>query len=143
MYLILDFGNTRIKHFVYSGKALVASKVSVFSDLPESLNKTKQEFPKITAILIADVWGKAEAMVSEIFTSQKIIICNLTLKMPFTTCYETPTSFGADRIALLSAICLAYPKQNVLGIDLGTCITYDFIDKNAKHHGGSLSLIHI
>ena len=53
MYLILDFGNTRIKHFVYSGKALVASKVSVFSDLPESLNKTKQEFPKITAILIA------------------------------------------------------------------------------------------
>ena len=85
MYLILDFGNTRIKHFVYCEKALVASKVYAFSDLSESLNKTKQEFPKITAILIADVWGKAEAMVSEIFTSQKIIICNLTLKMPFTT----------------------------------------------------------
>ena len=140
MYLILDFGNTRIKHFVYCKKALVASKVCVFSDLSISLHKTKQEFPKITAILIADVWGKAEAIVSEIFSTQKIIICNLNLKMPFTTCYESQISFGADRIALLSAICIAYPKQNVLGIDLGTCITYDFIDKNAKHH---LSLIHI
>ena len=139
MYLILDFGNTRIKHFVYREKALVASKVSVFSDLSESLHKTKQEFPKITAILIADVWGKAKTIVSEIFSSQKIIICNLNLNMPFTTRYESPTSFGADRIALLSSICLAYPKQNVLGIDLGTCITFDFIDKNAKHYGGSIS----
>ena len=45
----------------------------------------------------------------------------------------------ADRIALLAAVCNEYPNQNVLVIDLGSCITYDILDREGLHHGGVIS----
>jgi type III pantothenate kinase len=32
-----------------------------------------------------------------------------------------------------------FPNSNILVIDAGTCITYDFIDKNGVYQGGAIS----
>ena len=32
-----------------------------------------------------------------------------------------------------------YPNKNIVVIDAGTCITYDFIDKNKEYFGGRIS----
>ncbi|HLS11032.1 MAG TPA: type III pantothenate kinase, partial [Flavobacteriaceae bacterium] len=44
-----------------------------------------------------------------------------------------------DRIALVSGAIQKYPNANVLVIDAGTCITYDFIDATATYYGGAIS----
>ena len=39
----------------------------------------------------------------------------------------------------MASCCLHYPGQEVLVIDLGSCITYDYLDAKAVHHGGAIS----
>ncbi|NNK40613.1 MAG: type III pantothenate kinase, partial [Winogradskyella sp.] len=60
-------------------------------------------------------------------------------KLPFINKYETPKTLGVDRIALVSASVLHFPDQNVLIIDAGTCVTYDFITNDNNYIGGAIS----
>ena len=53
--------------------------------------------------------------------------------------YKTPLTIGNDRLALAAAASLLYPKSNKIIIDVGTCITIDFIDHNNNFFGGSIS----
>jgi type III pantothenate kinase len=48
-------------------------------------------------------------------------------------------SLGQDRIGLISSAVLKFQDQNSLVIDMGTCITYDFIDSQNIYHGGAIS----
>ena len=46
---------------------------------------------------------------------------------------------GVDRLAAVVGATVLFPNQNVLTIDAGTCITYDFINDKACYLGGSIS----
>jgi len=46
---------------------------------------------------------------------------------------------GVDRMALVSASVSKFSNKNVLIIDAGTCITYDFINVNNEYLGGAIS----
>ena len=59
--------------------------------------------------------------------------------MPFKNDYDTPHTLGVDRLALMAAAVDQYPKSNVLVIDAGSCITYDFMDANQNYLGGAIS----
>jgi len=60
-------------------------------------------------------------------------------KVPFKNTYKTPKTLGVDRIALVAAAVVKFPKKHVLVIDAGTCITYDFVTKEAAYLGGAIS----
>jgi type III pantothenate kinase len=64
---------------------------------------------------------------------------NSETKLPFTNRYETPKTLGVDRLALVSASVQKYANKNVLIIDAGTCITYDFINQSNNYLGGAIS----
>jgi type III pantothenate kinase len=44
-----------------------------------------------------------------------------------------------DRLAAVIAANHLKPGKDLLVIDAGTCITYDFIDKDGRYHGGNIS----
>jgi len=60
-------------------------------------------------------------------------------KLPFTTTVGKPDTIGADRLALSAAAVYFYPGKNNLVIGLGTCITYNFINKHHQFLGGAIS----
>lgn len=60
-------------------------------------------------------------------------------KLPFTTPVGKPETIGSDRLALAAAAVCFYPNKNNLVIGLGTCITYNFINKQNEFIGGSIS----
>jgi type III pantothenate kinase len=60
-------------------------------------------------------------------------------KLPFTTPVGKPETIGADRLALAAAAVGFYPDKNILAIGLGTCITYNFINKYREFLGGGIS----
>jgi len=62
-----------------------------------------------------------------------------TTEVPFINEYATKNTLGVDRMALASAAVLKYPNKNVLVIDAGSCITYDFISDKRIFKGGSIS----
>jgi type III pantothenate kinase len=50
-----------------------------------------------------------------------------------------PETIGADRLALSAAAVHYYPEKNNFVIGLGTCITYNFINKYHEFVGGAIS----
>lgn len=61
------------------------------------------------------------------------------LKIPLKILYKTPETLGYDRIAGAVAVSNIFPAQNVLKIDFGTCITYDFVNAKGEYIGGGIS----
>jgi len=53
--------------------------------------------------------------------------------------YATPQTLGVDRIALAAAVVSHYPNQNVLVIDAGTCVTFDFVTDKTVYLGGAIA----
>ncbi|BDD02809.1 type III pantothenate kinase [Aureibacter tunicatorum] len=61
------------------------------------------------------------------------------MPLPIKLEYETPNTLGADRIASACGAKKLFPDSNLLVIDAGTCITYDFIDSQGSFWGGGIS----
>lgn len=59
--------------------------------------------------------------------------------LPIHLNYKTTETLGADRIAAAVGCMELFPKQNSLLIDLGTCMTLDFISKDGVFEGGVIS----
>ncbi|MES2622458.1 MAG: type III pantothenate kinase [Bacteroidota bacterium] len=67
------------------------------------------------------------------------LILSHELKLPVEIHYQTPETLGADRIAGSVAANFLFRDENVLKIDFGTCITYDFVNSRNQYLGGAIS----
>ena len=56
--------------------------------------------------------------------------------LPIQNLYESPETLGYDRIAAVVGAYTYFPGKDILVIDAGTAITYEFIDANGCYHGG-------
>jgi type III pantothenate kinase len=68
-----------------------------------------------------------------------IKILDVSFQLPFKNAYDTLHTLGVDRLALMAAAVQQYSKRNVLVIDAGSCVTYDFMDSNQNYLGGAIS----
>jgi type III pantothenate kinase len=66
-------------------------------------------------------------------------ILNAESNLPFDIKYETPETLGPDRIAGVLGVWSKNTKINHLVVDIGTCITYDFLSSENEYFGGSIS----
>ena len=60
-------------------------------------------------------------------------------KLNFSIPVGKPEQMGADRLALAAAAVYFYPGKNNLVVGLGSCITFNFINKFNQFLGGSIS----
>lgn len=110
--------------------------VEKFDDMAESLVLNN---PDIKGLIYSDVSDRAGDFFEKFLTQFPVIGVDFQMRLPFENSYESPNSLGSDRIVLVAAACKNYPNTNVLIIDLGSCITYDFLDADNIYHGGSIS----
>lgn len=139
MNLVIDIGNSRIKLAVFQSGKIMQQGLIGRNDFIPSLNKIKSDFPKIKALLVSHVGKMENEWQKFLDTNFRTIYFPNDLGLPFKNSYETKSTLGADRIALVAAAQLHFPKKNVLVIDAGTCITYDFLNKNGEYLGGAIS----
>ena len=59
-----------------------------------------------------------------------------SMQLPFTLHYDSPESFGADRIALCALACQLYAGEAVIALDIGTAITVDVLGSGRDYLGG-------
>jgi len=137
MNLIIDSGNTRIKYYLFVSNKIIKEGAVNENEMMPFFKKLKKEYD-VKGFLYADVRGIDFSFLNTIFN--KCFSVRLEeAKYPFEILYKTPNTLGQDRLGLMSAASLYYPNTNVLVIDLGSCITYDFIDKKNKYRGGAIS----
>lgn len=65
---------------------------------------------------------------------KNIILFSHDSKLPISVNYETPHTLGLDRIA--NAVAVSGDNSNHLVIDIGTCVTFDFLDRYDVYQGG-------
>ncbi|MEZ4859575.1 MAG: type III pantothenate kinase [Flavobacteriaceae bacterium] len=139
MNLIIDVGNSFIKLAIFEKDEMVKKKTISLKDFESQLKEMEKEFPKLSYAIVSSVGEFSEKISPLLNTKLKVHILTHKSKLPFKNFYQTPTTLGVDRIALVSAAAFKYPKKNVLMIDAGTCITYDFLNYKKEYLGGGIS----
>ena len=137
MNLAVDLGNTQHKLFVFDG-AKLASAFSFAKLRADDLKNIFQKYPIQSAILSSVI--KDGAAVKQFLKKRTHFLeLNSALPLPIKIKYKTPATLGSDRITCAVGGAKLFPKQNVLIIDAGTCIKYDFVNAKGEYLGGSIS----
>ncbi len=139
MNLIIDVGNTRIKIAVFNQNKLIELETINKSMLFETVKKLLQKYV-IEHGMLSSVGGLSPYEIEQLQSLLKLEVLNQDTKVPFINKYKTPKTLGVDRIALVSQAVQQFPNKNVLVIDAGTCITYDFVNHKSEYLGGAISL---
>jgi type III pantothenate kinase len=138
MNLVIDIGNSQIKVAVFQQTILIF-KDQFHSDeiISRVLSITEQY--DIKQSIISHVTNLDQAVISELKKLVNLIELNYKTKLPFSNKYLTPKTLGVDRLALVAGAQGQFPNKNVLVIDAGSCITFDFLNQDAEYYGGDIS----
>lgn len=134
--IVVDQGNTAVKVAVFEQDKMIFfdKKTSLYdSFFTDIVKRYGASRGIVSSVSDAEKKGYFRNVVKKMFflTSETPV--------PFVNSYQTSSTLGVDRIALASAAVTRFSCQNVLVIDAGTCITYDFIDKQGVFQGGAIS----
>lgn len=135
--LVIDLGNSSLKVALFD-KNLMISK---FIYTNQSLSIISDLFKNnvINNSLISNVSTIDKNILDFLKINSNLIPINESTDLPFINLYKTKNTLGHDRIALVSAAAIDFPDQNILIIDAGTCITYDFKNTKNEYLGGGIS----
>jgi type III pantothenate kinase len=139
MNLIIDIGNTFVKLAVFDGDYMLYTQRIEGGQFSSEYLKLKNKYPKLTHAIVSSVGFLKSSELKFITEDLTLIVLNFETKLAFINLYATPKTLGVDRLALVSAAVNKYPNKNVLVIDAGTCITYDFINTEKQYLGGAIS----
>ena len=126
MDIVVDAGNTSVKVGVYTDDKLS----DIFRVKYEDLSSVLPDFcaaHSVRFVLVCSVGP--EVAWDRLVKCKKMLKLSLRLSLGISNADALNDEVGADRLALVGGTALANPGQNVLLIDAGTCMTYDFIDE--------------
>ena len=135
--LCFDFGNTRKKVAIFQDAELKEIMV-LKDDTVETIQSLINQFQPAKSIL-SSVIDHNVAIEELLAAKTKFHKLSHFTKVAFTTPVGKPETIGADRLALTAAAVHFYPDKNNLVIGLGTCVTYNFINKYHEFVGGAIS----
>lgn len=138
MQLIIDIGNSKVKLAVYDGD----TAVEFITMQPLAYKKFEdlfRKYPKLHSCMICSVSADIEALMELLKQHLKVYTFNSKSRLPITNLYATPKSLGYDRLAGAIGAYNLHPHRNVLVIDSGTCVTYNFVNQKGEYLGGSIT----
>jgi len=138
MNLAIDVGNTRVKTAVFEKDKLVEmivfDKTKILSEIKKILKKHV-----ISNGIMSNVASISDSKLKQLQSLVPIQVVSSFTEVPFDNLYKTPKTLGVDRIALVAGAVSQFSGENVLVIDAGTCITFDFVNSEGGYLGGAIS----
>lgn len=138
MNLIIDIGNSVAKLALFHRNELI----DIFYDSNQSLDALPaicrehsiEKGVLSTVIPLSDVIKKQLKALDF-----KLLQVNNRTALPIKILYKTPETLGSDRIAAVVGAQSLQPGKDLLVIDAGTCLTYEFIDAQGNYYGGNIA----
>lgn len=138
MNLCIDQGNSSTKIGIFDRETQIF--FSEYTDfLFSDLQCLVQEFA-IDACIFSSVRKENSELLcrmQECFES--FIILSHQTPIPIENGYLTPETLGRDRLAAVVGASWLYPGRDILVIDAGTAITYDFLEAGRFYRGGNIA----
>lgn len=138
MNLIIEQGNSSSKVAVYD-KGVPIECLQFKSLDSEGLVSLFQKYTLTQGILSTVVEENKELNQFLKSSLKNFIFFDERVKLPVAVTYKTPKTLGKDRIAAVVGASLLKPNQDILVIDAGTAITYDYINASGVYLGGNIS----
>jgi type III pantothenate kinase len=139
MNLVIDIGNTFTKLAIFREGEIV-HKTSTEDFTAGYLENIRNSFPGIDKAILSTVKKREPALLGHLKQSFSYFLeLDHLTPLPIINNYETPVTLGNDRLAAVVGANTIFPDSNVLVIDIGSAITYDFIDAENKYQGGNIS----
>jgi type III pantothenate kinase len=135
--LCFDFGNTRLKCAVFDGRDF--KEEIVLKDASTASVQLLIEQYKPDSSIVSSVINHPPEIEFLLAKHTRFHKLGHTSKLPLTTPVGKPETIGADRLAIVAAAVDLFPNQHNLAIGLGTCITYNFVNRFHEFLGGSIS----
>lgn len=135
MNLVIDYGNSSVKVGIFDQHRL--EKQYAFSTA-EDLKTFLENFSAVNFIISSVTQDAMMVSAWAIHVKRKYIL-DSSLPLPVKIKYATPNTLGMDRIAGVCGAHQQFPGAHCLVIDAGTCITYDFLDREGNFLGGGIS----
>ena len=136
MKLILDIGNSLTKHAIVDANQIIF-KINL-NELNLKIIKESIASYTISKAIISDVKNMPARFYQEIKENFNLQDWSYK-KLPIHIDYKQAESLGQDRIAAAVAAADAFPKKNVLIVQCGSCICYDYLSSHGTYHGGAIS----
>jgi type III pantothenate kinase len=137
--ICIDWGNTLVKAAIFNSGKLVEVKLIAVADAAHTIAAMMQEHRPEAGIFCSVVDNTATVEQTMQAQLSRFIKLDSNTRLPIMNAYHTPETLGADRLAMAVAAQSLYPNKNVLAISAGTCITYNFVQKNGTFRGGSIA----
>lgn len=135
--LIVDNGNSFTKIAIFESSKLVG-----FEKLEKiTIESFEDIFRKIIVqnCILSSVADFPGEYVKYLSLKTNFIQFTHQTPIPIKNTYATPETLGLDRLAAACGAFSLFPEEDCLIIDAGTCLTYDFVNKNAEYNGGAIS----
>ncbi|MFZ4520497.1 MAG: type III pantothenate kinase [Bacteroidales bacterium] len=138
MNLILDLGNTRKKIALFDG-----GKLLLVENHPGISRETIEQFieghPGITSCIMSSVVDHSTDLTDYLRRQLHFITLDEQTPIPIINRYESKGTLGKDRLAAAVAGAATFPGQNVLVVNAGTALTFDFVNARNEYLGGAIS----
>lgn len=138
MNLCIDTGNSTSKIGIFENNEL--NNFFLFENIIK-----KNEIEQICTHFAVDACifsstAKPDFELIDFFKKKSIVIeLDEQTKIPIKNCYKTPKTLGKDRLSAVVGANFLLPNTNILIVDAGTAITFDFIDAQKNYYGGAIS----
>lgn len=158
MNLVCDFGNTFAKLYLFEMQKIVRFFKLNYSDIfiekkQENKKKcytaineaflekclTKFSFSKIIVSSVIDFPEDLNHFFKQNYKINTLIELNPKTPIPLTNLYENKETLGKDRLAAAVGANYLFPNRNILVVDAGSAITFEFISERNEYLGGTIS----
>jgi len=140
IFICIDWGNTLVKAAIMDEpeKMLAMETFAPEDALSRIQNLVDTYSPKasIFCSVVANSGTDVKALLTE---RSHFFELGPKTSLPIMNAYHSPDTLGMDRVAAVAGAHATHPEKNNLVIALGTCVTYNFITKNAAFRGGAIS----
>ncbi len=136
MQIAIDVGNSQVKVGFFEGSILQHKQVV---ETAKALQALIEQFNPKHGI-IGQV-GTAPFAVAEVLEYYALPWQEFThtVPVPLKNAYQTPDTLGVDRMAAAVGAWACYGEIPMLIVDLGTCVTYEYVRGGVVYEGGAIS----
>ena len=139
MILAVDIGNTAIKLAVVDDVTVYDLMRTSQDNFISHVAGIQSNYPQLKDACVCQVGTIDIKLLHALEGLLNVTYINQETVLPFFNKYQSAT-LGNDRKALVAgAMHIAPSGKEILVIDAGTCVTYDFMDADHNYWGGGIS----